>query len=90
MRTREVGFGSNENQTKTQIILGQIFKKFDSLLLECIGIHLSFCFHCKWIPFILIDRKSEETFIHSFELRIGIVLEVIQIGVHLRLNRHAN
>lgn len=36
MRTREVGFGSNENQTKTQIILSQIFKKFDSLLLECI------------------------------------------------------
>lgn len=66
MRTREVGFGSNENQTKTQIILGQIFQKFDSLLLECIWIHISFCFHCKWIPFILIDRKSEETFIHSF------------------------
>lgn len=36
MRTREVGFGSNENQTKTQIILGQIFQKFDPFLLECI------------------------------------------------------
>lgn len=84
MRTREVGFGSNENQTKTQISLGQIFQKFDSLLLY---ISLSVFIANEFRLFLLTENLRKHLYIL---LRVGIVLAVIQIGVHLKLNRHAN